>query len=103
MSDSTPAEQFERDLKRTVDRLAAIPLTHLERVDDDGLTLAVRTWRLAQAWAGPNLDVPRLRTHATADQLAVVGREFRSTATDDQLESARCDLRELRQLSQPRP
>lgn len=82
----TAAAQFQVDLERTVDRLSSLPLARLDRVDDEGRSPADRAHDLAQYLVdatalltpdGPRSPVlPRLRSHASAAVLAVVGRDF---------------------------
>jgi len=79
-------QQFQDDLRRTVDRLSSMALDRLERLDASGVSAADRTCELAQRFVEVTEELaptghgapvlPRLRSHGAASQLAVVGRDL---------------------------
>lgn len=79
----TTIDDPERELRRVVDRCAALPLARWSRAGDDGRTpeqlVHATAQKLADLAAQASGDqrrvVPALRPHGLADQLTVLARD----------------------------
>ncbi|MEI8084310.1 MAG: hypothetical protein WCI74_20915 [Actinomycetes bacterium] len=91
MNTASPIQQFDDDLRRTVERLSSMALDRLERPDRTGRTPADRAHELAgrlveatEALQSAQHEVPmvpRLRAHGAGSQLAVLGRDLAAAAS----------------------
>jgi glycosyltransferase A (GT-A) superfamily protein (DUF2064 family) len=67
-------EEFDKELRRLVDRLRSMPLTALAKHSH----VVFQTCQQLVDLTGESRQLPRLADHAAGDQLAVVGADCRN-------------------------
>ncbi|CAB4886217.1 MAG: hypothetical protein F2793_09560 [Actinobacteria bacterium] len=96
VADRSPAEGFERELDRVVDRLRGMLVSRLADPADRAFAASQALLALTAGNAGAH-DLPRIADHAAGDQLAVIGHDFAAgQPSDEQYAAATALLADLR-------